>query len=101
MPWTEPRVSTASATNRRRSTRPTTRRNPRLLQLQPGYNLSHAWQIQYTARFQNVDVLPGTLARIATIGSRFSNVLGEGTNRNFLNRVSIVFDTRDDIIIPD
>ena len=71
-----------------------------LLQLQPGYNLSHAWQIQYTARFQNVDVLPGTLARIATIGSRFSNILGEGTNRNFLNRVSIVFDTRDDIIIP-
>ncbi|HEY3850687.1 MAG TPA: BamA/TamA family outer membrane protein [Steroidobacteraceae bacterium] len=71
-----------------------------LLQLQPGYNLSHAWQIQYTARFQNVDVLPGTLANIATIGSRFTKVLGEGTNRNFLNRVSIVFDTRDDIIIP-
>jgi outer membrane protein assembly factor BamA len=71
-----------------------------LLQLQPGYNLSHAWQVQYTARFQNVDVLPGTLASIATIGSRFSDILGEGTNRNFLNRVSIVFDTRDDIIIP-
>jgi hypothetical protein len=71
-----------------------------LLQLQPGYNITHAWQLQYTARFQNVDVLPGTLAKIASIGTRFSKTLGEGTNRNFLNRVSIVYDTRDDIIVP-
>jgi outer membrane protein assembly factor BamA len=27
-------------------------------------------------------------------------VLGEGDNREFLNRVSIIYDTRDDIIIP-
>jgi hypothetical protein len=71
-----------------------------MLQLQPGYNINHAWQLQYTARFQNVDVLPGTLAKIASIGTRFSKILGEGTNHNFLNRVSIVYDTRDDIIIP-
>jgi hypothetical protein len=71
-----------------------------LLQAQAGYNISHAWQLQYTARFQNVDVLPGTLAKIASIATLFSKVLGEGTNHNFLNRVSIVYDTRDDIIIP-
>jgi outer membrane protein assembly factor BamA len=45
-------------------------------------------------------VLPGTLAKIASIGTRYNKILGEGTNHNFLNRVSIVFDTRDDIIIP-
>jgi hypothetical protein len=71
-----------------------------VLQLQPGYNINHTWQLQYTARFQNVDVLPGTLAKIASIGTRFSKILGEGTNHNYLNRVSIVFDTRDDVIIP-
>jgi hypothetical protein len=71
-----------------------------VLQAQLGYNITHSWQLQYTAHFQNVDVLPGTLARIASIGSLFSEVLGEGTNREFLNRLSIVYDTRDDIIIP-
>ncbi len=69
-------------------------------QVQAGYNLSHTWQIQYTGRFQNVDVLPGTLERIASIQTRFSKVLGEGTNRELLNRLSIVYDTRDDITIP-
>jgi hypothetical protein len=71
-----------------------------LLQAQAGYNITHVWQLQYTARFQNVDVLPGTLAKIASIGTRFSKTLGEGTNREFLNRVAIVYDTRDDITIP-
>jgi len=71
-----------------------------VLQGQLGYNINHMWQIQYTARFQNVDVLPGTLAKIASIQTRFSRVLGEGDNREFLNRVSIIYDTRDDIIIP-
>lgn len=71
-----------------------------LLQAQAGYNITHAWQLQYTGRFQNVDVLPGTLAKIASIQTRFSNILGEGTNREFLNRLSIVYDTRDDITIP-
>lgn len=71
-----------------------------VLQGQLGYNINHMWQIQYTARFQNVDVLPGTLAKIASIQTRFSKVLGEGDNREYLNRVAVVYDTRDDIIIP-
>jgi hypothetical protein len=71
-----------------------------VLQGQAGYNITHAWQLQYTGRFQNVDVLPGTLAQIASIGTRFSKLLGEGTNREFVNRLSIVCDTRDDIIVP-
>jgi hypothetical protein len=71
-----------------------------VLQGQAGYNITHAWQIQYTGRFQNVDVLPGTLSKIASIGTKFSKVLGEGDNREFLNRIAIVYDTRDNITIP-
>jgi hypothetical protein len=71
-----------------------------LVQGQLGYNFNHAWQLQYTARFEDVDVLPGTLAKIASIETRFARLLGEGTNKQVLNRLSLVYDTRDDIIIP-
>jgi hypothetical protein len=71
-----------------------------LVQGQIGYNFNHAWQLQYTARFEDVDVLPGTLSRIASIETRFPKLLGEGTNKQVLNRLSVVYDTRDDIIIP-
>jgi hypothetical protein len=71
-----------------------------LVQGQLGYNFNHTWQLQYTARFEDVDVLPGTLSTIASIQSRFANLLGERTNKQVLNRLSVVYDTRDDIIIP-
>ena len=70
------------------------------VQEQVGFNLNHAWQIQYTAKFQNTDVLPGTLAKIASIQTRFSKLLGEGDNRMVLNRLALVYDSRDDLIIP-
>jgi hypothetical protein len=70
------------------------------IQSQLGYNLNHTWQLQYTVKFQNTDVLPGTLEKIASIQTRFSKVLGEGDNHLVLNRLAIVYDTRDDIIIP-
>jgi hypothetical protein len=69
-------------------------------QVQVGLNITHAWQLLYTARFQVVDVLPGTLQKIASIESRFGRILGVGTNRQLLNRLSIVYDTRDDATIP-
>jgi hypothetical protein len=71
-----------------------------LVQGQLGYNFSHTWQLQYTARFEDVDVLPGTLSSIASIQTKFAKVLGEGTNKQVLNRLSMIYDTRDDIIIP-
>src|SRR6202041_2581726 len=71
-----------------------------IVQEQVGFNVSHTWQIQYTARFQNTDVLPGTLEKIASIQTRFKDLLGEGNNRMVLNRLALVYDTRDDIIIP-
>jgi Omp85 superfamily domain len=70
------------------------------LQMQVGLNLTHVWQLQYTGRLQIVDVLPGTLAKIATIQERFGRILGVGVNKQALNRLSIIYDTRDDLVVP-
>jgi hypothetical protein len=67
-------------------------------QVQVGLNVDHAWQLLYTARLQVVDVLPGTLNKIASIETRFADVLG--TNKQFLNRLSINYDSRDDLTVP-
>jgi|SRR5580704_6950275 hypothetical protein len=69
-------------------------------QAQIGYNLTHTWQLQYTALARSVDVLPGTLAGIASLETRFGRILGVGTNSEILNRFSIVYDTRDNVTIP-
>jgi hypothetical protein len=71
-----------------------------LAQLQLGLNLSHTWQILYTLRPQRVEVGAGTLPGIPSIDSRFANVPGVGTNTLILNRVSIVYDTRDNLAVP-
>ncbi|HEV7610966.1 MAG TPA: BamA/TamA family outer membrane protein [Steroidobacteraceae bacterium] len=68
------------------------------VQVQVGLNVTHAWQLLYTARLQVVDVLPGTLNKIASIETRFGGLLG--TNKQFLNRLSINYDTRNDLTVP-
>jgi outer membrane protein assembly factor BamA len=69
-------------------------------QVQVGLNISHAWQLLYTARLQVVDVLPGTLSGVPSIESRFGRVDGLGTNRLARNRLSLIYDTRDDLTVP-
>jgi outer membrane protein assembly factor BamA len=69
-------------------------------QAQIGYNLTHAWQLLYTGLARSVDVLPGTLAGIASLQTRFGRILGVGTSSEILNRFSIVYDTRDNVTIP-
>jgi hypothetical protein len=71
-----------------------------LAQVQVGFNFNHFWQLLYTARFQDLDVLPGTLPDIPSIQTRFPNVDGLHTNREMLNRLGIVYDSRDDIVVP-
>jgi outer membrane protein assembly factor BamA len=71
-----------------------------LLQAQLGYNFSRAWQLLYTARFRAVDIQAGTLDKIASIEQRFPNVPGLGTNYEQLNRLSIIYDTRDNLTAP-
>jgi outer membrane protein assembly factor BamA len=71
-----------------------------LAQVQVGLNLTHVWQILYTARLQSVDVLPGTLADVPSLETRFGRILGVGTNDMLLNRLSIIYDTRNDLVVP-
>jgi len=67
-------------------------------QVQIGLNFNHTWQLLYTMRLQSVDVLPGTLDDVPSIDTRFPQLLG--TNKEFLNRLSLVYDTRDDLTVP-
>jgi hypothetical protein len=69
-------------------------------QAQIGLNLNHTWQLLYTVRLQVVDVLPGALADVPSIQTLFPTVYGLGTNKELLNRLSLVYDTRDDLTVP-
>jgi hypothetical protein len=70
-----------------------------LLQAQLGFNISKIWQLAYTLRLRQVEVLPGTLSGIESIETRFGESL-LGTNRELLHRLSVTYDTRDDATIP-
>jgi hypothetical protein len=70
------------------------------LQARLGRNLTRQWQLAYTLRLRTVDVTPGSLTRIASIESRFGRLLGIGVNNEFLHRLSVSFDNRDDATIP-
>ena len=65
-----------------------------------GWNMSHAWQLAYTFAAKKVKVLGTTLPGVPPITSRFRGTLGIGTTHELLNRVALVYDTRDDITIP-
>ncbi len=71
----------------------------KLAQAQIGLNLTQAWQLLYSMRLQQVDVQPGTLQGIPSIQTLFgTDVLG--TTRELLNRLAIVYDTRNDLTVP-
>jgi outer membrane protein assembly factor BamA len=72
--------------------------NKELAQVQIGLNITHAWQLQYTVKWQSVDVLPGALHDVPSIETLYPQALG--TNHEFLNRLSIIYDTRDDVAVP-
>lgn len=71
-----------------------------LLQVQVGYNFNRSWQLLFTARLRSVDITAGTLDKIASIETRFPKIRGLGTNYEQLNRVSIIYDTRDSLTAP-
>ena len=71
-----------------------------VLQAQLGYNFTRAWQLLYTARLRSVDVLPGTLDKVASIDTRYPGIRGLGTNYEQLNRLSIIYDSRDSFTAP-
>jgi Omp85 superfamily domain len=65
-----------------------------------GWNITHAWQLAYTFAAKKVKVLGTSLPGVPPITSRFRGTLGIGTTHELLNRVALVYDTRNDIIIP-
>jgi hypothetical protein len=69
-------------------------------QAQIGFNFNRAWQLLYTARMRSVDVLPGTLTKVPSLTDRYGFIRGVGTNYEQLNRLSIVYDTRDSFTAP-
>jgi hypothetical protein len=72
-----------------------------LAQVQVGLNLNHVWQLLYTGRLRQVNVTAGTLAGIPTLETRFGHILGDGTTNMVLNRLSLIYDTRDDLTVPN
>jgi hypothetical protein len=70
------------------------------VQVQVGFNITHAWQLQYTGRYQLIDVQPGTLSKVASIDTVFGPAL-LGSDHLVLNRLGIVYDTRDNLTVPN
>jgi outer membrane protein assembly factor BamA len=65
-----------------------------------GFNLTPAWQVRETIRYEVVDVLPGQLTEVASLPTRYGNILGVGTTESLLERISVSYDTRDDLTVP-
>jgi hypothetical protein len=65
-----------------------------------GLNLSRRWQVAYTMHARVVDVEPGNIPGVASIEQYFGNAI-LGTGKDFLHRLALVYDTRDDLTIPD
>ncbi len=71
-----------------------------LAQVNVGLNFSHEWQLLYSGRLQVVDVLPGQIEGATSIQTKFAGLDGLGSNKLQRNRLSLIYDTRDDVTIP-
>ncbi len=65
-----------------------------------GWNITHAWQLQYTFEARKVKVTAGSLPHIPSITQRFVDLLGIGTTHELLDRLALIYDTRNNIVIP-
>ena len=65
-----------------------------------GWNITHAWQLAYTFIAKKVKITAGLLPHLPSITRRFTDILGLGTTHELLNRVSLVYDTRNNVVIP-
>ncbi len=65
-----------------------------------GWNITHAWQLAYTFVVKKVKISAGLLPHLPSITRRFTDILGLGTTHELLNRVSMLYDTRNNIVIP-
>ena len=71
-----------------------------LIQAQLGWNITHYLQLAWMSRPHLVDVTEGTLTGLVPITRRYAGLLGLGTNDEFLNRLLLILDTRNDLTVP-
>jgi len=71
-----------------------------LLQALVGRNFSPHWQLAYLVRFHSEDVTKGQLPDEPSITTTFPGLPGIGSNHELLNRLMLVYDSRDSTAIP-
>ncbi len=71
-----------------------------LARTQIGWNITHTWQLAYTFIARKVKITAGHLPGVPSITSRFRNILGLGVTHELLQRVALIYDTRNNIVIP-
>ncbi len=71
-----------------------------LARAQLGWNITHTWQLAYTFIARKVKITAGHLPGVPSITTRFRNILGLGVTHELLQRVALVYDTRNNIVIP-
>jgi hypothetical protein len=72
----------------------------KVLRASIGLNFTREWQLSYTARIRVVKIRPGHLPGTEPIDEGFPFIYSQADRREVLNRVSLAYDTRDDITIP-
>jgi hypothetical protein len=71
-----------------------------LFEFQAGLNLTREWQLLFTVRPQRYEVRAGTLDGLPSIEERFPDLNGLGSTTAVLNRLSLIYDTRDSRSVP-
>ncbi len=71
-----------------------------LLQTVVGRNFTPHWQLAYLLRFHSEDVTRGQLPNVPSITTEFPGLPGIGSNHELLNRLMLIYDSRDSPEIP-
>lgn len=70
------------------------------LQTIVGRNFTPRWQLAYLLRFDNEDVTQGLLPGLPSITTLFPAEPGIGSNHELLNRLMLIYDSRDNVVVP-
>lgn len=71
-----------------------------LAQATPAWNITHRLQLAYTLRAETIDVTPGSIPGVPSIQRHFGAGAMLGTTSLWLNRVLLIYDTRNDLNLP-
>lgn len=71
-----------------------------LLRAIVGWNISRTLQLGLMLRAKSVNITAGTLPNLPSITASFPGISGLGTNHELLSRVTLTYDSRDDLTVP-